>query len=245
MATNYYRGQGAVWIADRDENGQTTGFTQIGDADSLQITTNEAFDTVYESMSGRRNKVVHSSTQTDVSGKISILNVSGENLRKAYLGTVKAGAVQTINDEKHVAAPNSSIFLKFPAGSVSAINYSGGSVIPTDKYTVHANGRVDFTDITAGEVLVDYTTTSADSVVEALVAGDKREFVLVFEGKNMNKSGSPVMVKMHRVYMNLAAQLDLLGTSTGKLEASFSLLPAEEITEAGASQFFRIVQKSE
>lgn len=244
MANTYYRGQGKLWIASRDSTGRTSGFTEIGDAEAFNVTTSEQFDDVYESQSGARAKVVHSSIQTDVNFSMTVLNFSPANLARSLLGTSSAVVGASITGESHKAYKGGSIFLKYPGVSSVSI---GSLVAGTDYVVDAASGRIDFptgSSITDGAAIsVNYTHAAVDGAVETLVNADNREYVLVFEGKNMNQQGSPVIVRCHRAYMNLAAQLSLLGTATNRFEISGSLLPDEAITGAGLSKFMTVTVK--
>lgn len=250
MANTYYRGQGKVWIATRDSTGRTSGFTEVGDAEALTINQAETFDDVYESQSGARAKVVHSSIQLDVNFEMTILNFSGDNLKRALLGSNAAVAGASITNEAHKAYKGAAIFTKYPGiSAVTVTNVAGSTtyVSGTD-YTVDATtGRIDFLtggSITNGDTVhVDYTHGAVDAVVESLVDTDNREYVIVFEGKNMNQQGTPVIVRCHRAYMNLAAALSLLGTATQRFQVTGSLLPAPEITTTGMSKFMNVTIK--
>lgn len=244
MANTYYRGQGKVWIATRDSTGRTGGFTEIGDAEAFNVNTAEQFDDVYESESGARAKVVHSSIQTDVNFDLTILNFSAANLARSLLGTTASVAGATIASEAHKAFKGGSIFLKYPG--VSAVTI-GSLVAGTDYIVDAATGRIDFpaaSTITDGaSINVAYTHAAVDGVVETLVNGDNREYILVFEGKNMNQQGTPVIVRAHRAYMNLTQALSLLGTATQRFQVSGSLLPDNTITGAGLSKFMTVTIK--
>lgn len=250
MANTYYRGQGKVWIASRDSLGRTSGFTEIGDAEALTINQAETFDDVYESQSGARTKVVHSAIQLDVNFDMTILNFSGDNLKRALLGSSAAVVAGTVANEAHAAYKGASIFTKVPGISAVVVTDVAGTTtyaVGTD-YTVDAAaGRIDFTAggtiVNGALVHVDYTHAGVDALVESLVDTDNREYIIVFEGKNMNQQGTPVIVRCHRAYMNLAAALSLLGTATQRFEVSGSLLPAPEITTAGLSKFMNVTIK--
>lgn len=245
MANTYYRGQGKLWIATRDSTGRTGGFVEIGDAEALNINQSESYDTVFESQSGARVKVVHSAIEYNMDFELTVLNFSAANLARATLGTSElniAGA--TVNDEPHKAYKGSSIFLKYPGVSGVAI---GSLVAGTDFIVDAVAGRIDFpaaSSVTNGStVLVDYTHGGVDASMEAVTATANREYIIVFEGKNMNQNGTPVIVRLHRAYMNVSQALSLLNTETARFTLSGSLLPAQEITGAGLSQFMNVTVK--
>ena len=243
MANTYFRGQGKVWIASRDSTGRTSGFTEIGDAEALNINQSETYDTVNESQSGARVKVVHSAIEYNMDFELTVLNFSKANLSKALLGTSSTVAGATVASESHKAYKGSSIFLKYP--DVSAVTI-GALSAGTDYVVDAAAGRIDFpagSSITEGATItVAYTHGSIDGVVEAVTNTLNREYILIFEGKNMNQNGTPVITRLHRAYMNVSQALALLNTNTARFTMGGSLLPAQEITD-GTSQFLTMTIK--
>ena len=244
MANTYFRGQGKVWVASRDSAGRTSGFTEIGDAEALNINQSETYDTVHESQSGARVKVVHSAIEYNMDFELTVLNFSGANFAKAMLGTSTSVVGASVTGESHKAFKGGSIFLKYPG--VSAVTI-GALVSGTDFIVDAAAGRVDFptgSSVTNGNaVSVDYTHAGVDAVMEAVTATDAREFIVVFEGKNMNNNGSAVNVRLHRAYMNVSAALALINTNTARFTMGGSMLPAQEITTPGMSKFLTMTVK--
>lgn len=245
MANTYYRGQGKLWIATRDSAGRTGGFVEIGDAEALNINQSESYDTVYESQSGARVKVVHSAIEYNMDFELTVLNFSAENLARATLGSASlniAGA--TVANEQHKAYKGSSIFLKYPGVSSVTVD----SLVSGTDFTVDAAaGRIDFpasSSVVNGTVVeVDYTHAGVDAAMESVTATQNREYTIVFEGKNMNANGTPVIIRLHRAYMNVSQALALLNTETARFTMGGSLLPAQEITGAGLSQFMNVTIK--
>lgn len=245
MANTYYRGQGKLWIATRDSSGRTGGFVEIGDAEALNINQSESYDTVFESQSGARVKVVHSAIEYNMDFELTVLNFSAANLARATLGTSELNiAGGTIANETHKAYKGSSIFLKYPGVSAVSID---GLVAGTDFVVDATAGRIDFpaasSVVNGATVQVDYTHGGVDASMEAVTATANREYIIVFEGKNMNQNGTPVIVRLHRAYMNVSQALALLNTETARFTLSGSLLPAQEITGAGLSQFMNVTVK--
>ena len=243
--STYFRGQGLCWIAPRNSSGISGGFVPIGDADKLDISFKETFDDARESVSGLRRRVVHSSIQSDVDFSLDVMNFSGFSLATALLGTSAPLVSGTASAEAHVATPGSAIFLKYPnVSSVVVKDHTDTTtyVSGTDYLLDATTGRLDVITggaITSGSVVhVNYSYSSAAAVVEALTNLGNREVAIVFAGLNMNQQATPVIVSMWRVYLNLAASVNFLGTATQKFSISGALLPATEITD-GSSQFFR------
>jgi hypothetical protein len=252
MSNTYYRGQGKVWIASRDSTGAISGFAEVGDADKLEITQSETFDQVYESQSGARNKVVHTAIQHDVGFALDILNFNPANLARSVLGTTAAVTAGTVTNEIVVAYPGTSVFLAHSDVSAVVVKDSATSAITyvagTDYNVNGATGRLDIISggaITSAESLkVAYSYAASSAALEALTNTASREFIIVFEGLNMNQNGTPVILRCHRAYFNLAAAIAMLGTATQKFSVTGALLPAPEITAAGVSPFFKMTVKS-
>lgn len=244
MANTYFRGQGKLWIATRDSAGRTGGFYEIGDAEALNINQSETFDDVFESQSGARVKVVHSSIEYNMDFELTVLNFSGENFAKAMLGTTTSVVGASVTNETHKAWKGSSIFLKYPG--VSAVTITGLTA-PADFVVNATEGRIDFPTgssvVNGADVQVSYTHAGVDAVMEAATNTDNREYIIVFEGKNMNLNGTPVIVRLHRAYMNVSSALALLNTTTARFTMGGSLLPAQEITGAGLSKFMTMTIK--
>ena len=251
MANTYYRGQGKLWIASRDSTGRTSGFVEIGDAEALNVNQSESYDDVFESQSGSRVKVVHSAIEYNMDFELTVLNFSAENLARATLGSATLSvAGGSVTNESHKAWKGSSVFLKYPGVSAVTVTGAGGSPsysAGTD-YVVNATeGRIDFpagsSIVNGAELHIDYTHGGVDAVMEAVTQTANREYVIIFEGKNMNQQGTPVIVRLHRAYMNVSQALALLNTQTARFTLSGSLLPAPEITTAGLSQFMNVTVK--
>jgi hypothetical protein len=104
MADKYFAvPQGKVYIAARNSAGQTSGFTHIGDCDGFTITTSQSYLDIYESMSGNRATVAHIPTQSDYATEVSILNINGTNLARAFYGETTEVAGATVTGEAVVA----------------------------------------------------------------------------------------------------------------------------------------------
>ena len=244
MATNtYFRGQGKLYIASRDSTGVTSGFTEIGDAEALNINQSETYDNVNESQSGARVKVVHTAIEYNMDFEMTVLNFSKANLGKALLGSTSTVVGASVTSEAHKAYKGTSFFLKYPGVSSVTI----GSLTAGTDYVVDATtGRIDIptgSSIVEGASLaVNYTHGGAEGVVEAVTNTSAREYCVIFEGKNMNMNGTPVIVRLHRAYLNVSQALALLNTNTAKFTMGGSLLPAQEIVD-GSSQFMSITVK--
>lgn len=242
--------QGKVYIASRNASGQTGGFVHVGDCEASKITTSQTFLDIQESMSGNRANVAHILTQTDVSTELTLLSLDGPALAKAFYGDAVSQAAGTVTGEAVTAYAGTMSALKNPG--VSAVTVKKGAttlVAGTDYELDAANGTLTFlpgsTQVTgtSGVALtVDYSHGGYAAKIKALTSGQK-EYVIRVESKS--KYDDKVQnVTMHRVALNTAANLDLIGTGLNKLTVSGKLLAAPEIASDSAdfSQYFTTVQ---
>ena len=96
--TEYFAGQGKVFVAPRQKGGAINGgWTELGDTSRLEITTAQTFQDIYESCSGTRSIVAHYVTQTDWAfavGEIGYYELT-QSLNNAVV--VKQGYTKLLN----------------------------------------------------------------------------------------------------------------------------------------------------
>jgi len=138
--------------------------------------------------------------------------------------------------------------LKYPGVSAVTVTKTAGSVplvLNTD-YTLDAtNGTITILAAstvvsTSAACTVNYTHAGVASR-NKLMTGGLKDYTLRFEGKS--KFDDLVQIgTLHRVAMDMATTLSLIGTGVNKLAVKGKLLPAAE-QASGESQFFTYVQK--
>ena len=249
MADKYFAvPQGKVYIASRNATGLTSGFTHIGDCDGFTVSASQQYLDIYESMSGNRGIVAHIPTQSDYSVEVSILNIDGANLARAFYGETSAVAASTVSGEAIVAYAGQMAPLKYPGISAVAVKKGATPLVAGTDYVVDAeNGTLTFlqgsTQVTGEQgtaLTVDYSHSGVASRNKLFTQGLK-DFCLRFEGKS--KFDDLVQIGMvHRVALNMAQTLSLIGTGVNTLVVGGKLLPATE-QAAGESQYFTYVQK--
>ena len=240
--------QGKVFIATRDAAGKTSGYTWIGDCDGFTINTTQEYLDWQESYSGNRATVGHLPVKSDYTAELSILNIDGENLARAFYGTsstVASGSVvgETINGYNGAMSP-----LKYPGVSSVVVKKGATTLVAGTDYTVDAeNGTITIlagsTQVPSGPAValtVDYSHGGVASRLKLMTQGVK-DYSLRFEGKS--KFDDLVQIgEIHRINLDMAATLQLIGTGVNKLGVKGKLLPAAE-QPAGESQYFTYVQK--
>lgn len=249
MADKYYAvGQGRIYLAKRDSTGQTGGFEWIGDTDGFTINGAEETLEFQESWSGKRATVLNITTSTDLSFSLAIRNINGDNLARAYYGTSSSGTGATVTGEAIVGYNGKMTPLKYPGVSSVVVKKGATTLVANTDYTLDAvNGTITIlagsTEVPAGPgvaLTVDYTYASYSSRVKALVS-DSQEYVIRFEGKSQFDNKAQIAT-FYRAKPGIAAALELIGTDVAVLNLEGQLLPAQEITTAGESQYFTYVQ---
>lgn len=93
----------------------------------------------------------------------------------------------------------------------------------------------------AGEITVSYTKLAAD-VTEVLARANPGERTMHFAGMNDAQSGEPFDITLHRVKLNVIAELPISAPDYAALSVSFELL--QDTTRVGSdlSQFYTIRQ---
>lgn len=245
--TEYFVGQGKIYVAPRASNGAINGgWTELGDTNKVEVTTKQNFLDEYESCSGNRSIVMHIPIQTDWSFTVDAKSFSKENLARAFYGTATAVVSSSITGEAVRAyGLNQIVPLKNPG--VSAVTVHKGSTpltVDTD-YTLNAaNGTI--TIISAAnmggsgpwDLTVDYTWAAYEKV-EANTQ-TITEYAFRFEGINLATKKS-VIANVHRVSLDMAATLSLIDTKSGQFTMSGMMLP-DASSGVGESQYLTIVK---
>lgn len=243
--------QGKVYIAERNTSGQTGGFVHVGDCDTSVINVAQQFLDIKESMSGLQSLVAHLLTSTDISTELGLLSFDGANLARAFYGTSGAQAAGTVTGEAITAYAGSMAPLKYPGVSAVVVKKGATTLVAGTDYEVDAvNGTLTFlsgsTQVTgtSGVALtVDYSHGGYTSKVKAFSA-DTKDYIVRVEAKSKFDNQTTI-VTLHRVNLNAAATMSLIGTGVNKLTLSGKVLAAPEIEagDADFSQYFTIVQK--
>jgi len=240
--------QGKVYIAARDAAGKTSGYVWLGDTDGFTINTSQQYLDWYESFSGQRSLVGHLPTQSDYTAEVSILNIDGENLARAFYGTSTTVASASVVGEAITAYNGQMSPLKYPGVSSVVVKKGATTLVAGTDYTVDAeNGTITIlagsTQVAVGAgvpLTVDYSHAGVASRMKLMTQGVK-DYSLRFEGKS--KFDDLVQIaEIHRINLDMAATLQLIGTGVNKLVVKGKLLPAAE-QPVGESQYFTYVQK--
>lgn len=242
--TEYFAGQGKVYIAPRQKGGAINGaWVELGDTSRLEVSTSQQYQDIYESCSGNRSIVAHYVTQTDWSFAVDAMSFSKENLARAFYGTSGAVVGASVTNEAVTAyALNSVIPLKNPGVSSVVVSKGATTLTVGVDYTVDAaNGTITLISTANLGTLpaaleVDYTFAGYDKIETNTVTSG--EYAFRFEGTNMT-TGKVVIAEIHRVALDLAQTLSLLSTSPATFTMGGMVL-ADASAGAGESQYVTI-----
>jgi len=242
--TELFAGQGKVFIAPRTKGGAISGaWTELGNSERLEISTNQTWKDVYESCSGNRDRIAHYVTQSEWTFAVDAMSFSKENLARAFYGTSSAVVGSTVTGEAVTAfALNSIIPLKNPGVSAVTVKKGVTTLVKDTDYTLDAaNGTITLISTANSGTLpaaleVDYTYAGYDKVETNVVTAS--EYAFRFEGTNMT-TGKAVVVDIHRVALNLAGALSLISEDPAVFTMEGSLLP-DASAGVGESQYVTI-----
>lgn len=250
MATSYYSGQGIVYLADRDANGQPMGFVDIGNVPKLELSVEITKFEHKESRTGSRAVDLSIIQEKKGTFAMTMEQLGLENLVTAFWGTgttrtsgsVADGAGTSIQVKaykgKRCAVPGyaglSSVVVKFGpahAGATTAVlgtdytlDAANGVIIPT------VLGAIDDEDI----MWVSFSY-AAQTMVDAFTQTSMEKY-LRFEGLN-TVDGKAVIVDIFKASLDPLSGYGLINEELGSVEITGSVL-SDDLQTTG-SKFYR------
>lgn len=248
----YFSGQGRVYLAKRDDNGNALDLRWVGNVPDLKVSLAVEKQEHKESSSGQR--------LTDfelITGKSGELSCTLEDFNQDNLELVLYGVTQAVASGSVTAEP---LGTGMVAGSirllanqfVSAVTVTDSTpttpkTLPPEQYKVHAEqGAVELLDGTTGGPYVQpfkvaYTRGAAKRV--GMFRGPQPQLWLRFDGVNTADGNKRVIVDLYKVSINPTKDLSLIGTDIQQFELTGMVLA--DITkdvDGDLGQFGRIVQ---
>lgn len=245
--TEQFVGQGKVYVAPRASNGAINGgWTFLGDTPRLEVAVTQDFLDDYESCSGNRSLALHVPIQTNWEMSLDTKSFSKENLARAFYGTASAVTTGTASGESVTAYGLGEIVpLANPGVSAVVVTMGATPLALNTDYTVDsANGTITLISATnlggAGPWVL--TVGYSFAAYEKMEAGTSTiaEYAFRFEGINL-ATKKTVIAKLHRVSLNMAETLSLIGTEVGLFTINGGML-ADATAGVGDSQYMTIVK---
>lgn len=245
--TEQFIGQGKVYVAPRASNGAINGgWTFLGDTPRLEVNVTQDFVDDYESCSGNRSLSLHVPIQTDWEMSLDTKSFSKENLARAFYGTATAVISGTKTAEAVIGYGLNQIMpLANPGVSAVVVKQGATTLTVTTDYVVDAaNGTITLVSATnlvgpaPYTLAVDYTYAAYEKMDAATQT--IAEYAFRFEGINL-ATKKAVIAKLHRVSLNMAETLSLIGTEVGLFTMSGGML-ADPSAGVGDSQYLTVVK---
>lgn len=239
--TQAFIGKGSIYL---EEIGGNMGLLPFGNCPELTLSFAEDKKEMQDSEGAGGGVVASVSRISSVTGSISALSISKENIALALRGLISTESVTAVTDEAKVVYHGAFVeFAKVPDVSTIVIKDQTDTttyVAGTD-YEVKSSGVVilEGGNISNGDsVKLSYTPKGA-VVVESLATSAK-EYRMVFDGLNEADSGNPVELVCHKVKFSPAQALSLISDDFATLPLAFDILKDESVTGSTKSKFARI-----
>lgn len=230
--SNYFSGQGRVFLAQRNAQGQPLNLRWVGNVPSLSVSLNTETVEHKESHSGSRLTDLRLITQTTGEFSCTLEELNAENLELALYGQTESVTAGSVTNENLPLGINAGDMRLLAHQFVSAVTVTDSTgtprTLPPAQYTVHANqGAITFNDITAGgpyvqPFRVSYTRTAARRV--GMFRSSMPEVWLRFDGINTAQGNAPVVLDLYRVAINPMQNLSLISNELFQMELSGAVL---------------------
>jgi hypothetical protein len=246
--SNYYLGQGKVYLAGRTAAGAATALRWLGDVSTLNLSLKTDLATQKENYSGQAATVKNIVVGKDATADMTLMELSKENLAFGLQGKTSTIESSSITGE---ALPlglvaGDRVALKYPKPSAVIITDSSPQPATVDesKYEVDpVYGAITFTSVTGliQPLTVAYTHGAVDSV--AMFNATAQDFFLRYEGINLAEEGAPIIVELYKVSTEPFKQLSLIGTKFDGADVTASvLIDTSRPVDDELGQFGRILQ---
>ena len=244
----YFSGQGRVYLAQRDANGNPLDLHWVGNVPDLKITLNVETIEHKESYSGQRLTDLQLIKAKDGEFSCTLEDFSVENLELTLYGVTNTVTFGTVTGEvlPPVVTTGSTLLLAHQFVSNVTIKDATFKTLPAAQYTVLANqGAIVFNDITTGgpytqPFKVSYDYGAAKQV--AMFRSAQPEVWLRFDGINTADGNKPVIVDLYRVAINPTKDLSLISEDLQRFELSGRVLADLTKSETGPlGQFGRLI----
>lgn len=244
IENQYFSGQGALLLAERETDGSPKGFREVGNISALTLGVETTEFEHKESCSGVRGIDLTIVQEINATMSMTVEHISKENLSLALYGSNSAIAGASVTDEPVVG--HHDLWTRLENIKVSAVVVTdvGGATTYTlgtdyeenlESGTIKVLSTGAITDSQALEV--DYTYAAQDDV-QGVVSGVAPIRWARFEGLNTADSNKPVVIDMFKVSMQPLAELAMINDEITQMEVEGKVL--SDALRASGSNYFRI-----
>ena len=243
-STSYYSGQGALLLADRDGNGDPTGFLEVGNVSALTLAVETTVFEHKESCSGTRGVDLELTQEINITATITMESLNKENLALALYGTSSIVAAASATAESHVSYHDKWIGMdniKISTVVVKDVTDVTTYVLDTDYEVNLETGSIRVLStgsITDLDVLhIDYDFAVQDDV-QAITTSSAPQKYARFEGLNTADTDKAIVVELFKMSIQPLAELALINEEISQLEVEAKILL--DTTKTAGSQYFTI-----
>lgn len=236
----YFSGQGKMYVATQDVNGNPGPFRWVGNVPELEWGGETDVFEHKESYTGQRATDLRYDTEKRLTFRALIEEVNQNNLILATHGTALNVAGGSVTNETFPTVAVGDI-VRLEGQNISALTIEDSAVGPATlvegtNYRINsaAHGSIEILDLGSltQPFIADYTAGTATGVT--MLTGSRPEVWVRFEGLNTVPSGDPVLVEFYRVSTDLLAQMAMIGDELMQMDLNGSVL-ADSAKESDAT----------
>ena len=237
--SEYFAGQGPLYIGSRDAAGNPMGLVFVGDLESAELTPNIDKKTTIENVSGSHGVGASFISRAGYNLSLNMRSIKPEHLALALHSGNTAKTAGSVTEEVHIAYLDKMTPLEHTNISTVVVTGAGGTptyVEDTD-YIVHAaTGMIEFisggTITDATDVLIDYSYAAQHHMK---VQPNNDEKYLVFAGMNNANNDKQTRCEMYKVKLDPGV-LSMITDDTASMPITGELL-LDSLRAAG-DQFY-------
>lgn len=246
--TQYFLGQGKVYIASRDAAGKPKAQRWLGDVSAAKLGLKVTKAEQKESYSGQRSTVKSIVIGKEATLDLTLLEISKENLSLALSGksTILASGSVTGEALPLELVAGDRVSLKYPKVSTVVITDSAATPATLDsaKYDVDADfGTITFKDITGVTQPLKAAYTHAALASVSMFTKQLEDVFIRYEGINLGEDGVPVVLELYKVNPEPLKDFALITDKFADMAISSSvLIDSSKPADGELGQFGRIIQ---
>lgn len=245
----YFSGQGKVYVAERDSNGNAKAFRFIGNVPALNVSLSLDKLEHKEATSGQRLKDLEIIREKNAEFNCTLEEFTIKNLAMAFYGIDAAITGSTVTAEVMPSALVAGDIVRTRYGDISSVvvKDSAGSpatlVAGTD-YRINSAKHGSIEILNVGSYVqpfkVDYAYAAQSNL--PLFTGAAKERWVRFEGLNTADSDRPLLVELYKVKIDPATDFALINDELAQFELGGAVLDdPTKSADAVLGRFGRIV----
>jgi hypothetical protein len=228
----YFSGQGKMYVAVQDINGNPGPFRWVGNVPELEWGGETDVFEHKESFTGQRATDLRFDQEKRLTFRAVFEEVNQQNLVLATHGTALNVAGGSVTNEALPTTVAVGDIIRLEGQNISALTVVDSTPDTPVTLTLDTHYRINSADHGSIEILslagivqplkANYTAGTATGVT--MLTGSRPEVWVRFEGLNTVPNGDPVLLEFYRVSTDLLAQMALIGDDLMQMELNGSVL---------------------